>query len=1604
MGLDASKLNLQGVGTLKSNAVMVSGTNPSSVFNFSISIDSRNKNWSSQGVTLTSISSIPSSTALVIIPNPGYHINSSMFLWEDNDSQYIDSITFYDTVGANQPANNVAVYINLKPQDITSDVNITLHNIDTEEGYEGNLHHSIDINLTSFSENIDVIITPKEGLTTNGNSVGGNILPGEGFKTFCNVTLVINDTDTYAFSYTPEIQIHINSDSLQQDYYIKHIFYSDSKIEFRIDYAPSENYYNIQNVPDNINIDPYVVVASIIPSDNNIIISSEGTNNAVTRYEAIHTVLKDARAVETSSGNVANWITFGPFDDFDKITYTVEENPYTSDRSATVFLYNQPYQASVQPLGSFLITQTDNSALILSGPWQTAGSQNWPFAVLVYDGQVDDFSVVNLKRSSSTIKYIATINDDLIWPTTVAGLEENFVIFTNSTTSPTGIALNPTSNNWLTDNVSYNGLGTNELTIIFNIPENVESSLERSVDITIFNPHDSSLSKNFYIHQERGFSSALDNIDLYLGDESNLITSSNGNYYNLTQYGDGYVYDIDNLSKTFFAGIKLSQDNIGQGLQVNDFNIEIIGRTYDDSNIIEVTNPDWCSLSYLSDNYNQNESNYDNPRLSFHVQENLGDTRYLDINIYHPNYSQGVPLKTIHVEQQQFVEAYFINNSVEIIQSGSVSVDFYCTTILGGGTPAFTPVIALAGVKQFSYPENNTEPTYNNIDVNSNASGNNIPVSVGDTLAGFTDFGITSTPTIVAAPGGSTTSGSGTITFNFEPTDQEYVENNNSYRTWVYYIYPPNTVLSSESVVTTNSSGLNSFSSQSSPQPNAILKIDQIPGVQQDLIALNGVLMTKTPFDIERARTLEDGTLNPFTLYFSSGTFGTFVLSANRLPANGINDFHLLDFPFNIESSSDLLPININQSGYNTSFRVNLSDVGNYYQFSENGSDSNYSFDLTSASEVSYNNVTSIVGIENPNNLPVSISPGSIGQVSGLDSADEYIYKLKFNLDLSSSYFAFVEDVGQTQHNTHYSNDIPIPTVSYHTDGGSSENRYTEPFFNYIKIASSPLPSQIGIHTPTLSSLHGTPQDMLDVEYFYKIQVGETVYPFSFKRSYYDHFVQSEDYAVFLLAGENNMVGIATDDGVSWPSDVYQYKYSTYNSNPYSPTVDTATSPLDHWNESAGTMGLAKRFAIELRNNNMFPNRKILFIPAAATATGFVNNKWNKGNSHYNHAVSVTNHIMAYYPDATFEGVLWAQGETDYLANDYAEKMFKTIQNLRNDITVASQETPFVYCDLANGALANTYTDVIYNMLGNLFSKVGEADNSGLGVVSAGNYNASALNTLGTQFYSKWYNLQQTSTDSYPSISTWSQANVQYVFGLDNQMLLNTNHGGAMTVSGGNATYNNFGTYNSASTAEAYRRGFSYVMPDGASVGNSINTQISGTTNLTIGIAFIWEANTTYVSTLYNLDSSGSSSPVRSLGDPNTGWCIKTNSSGDLQYSRYNIDHELITTTIISSSSGSHAKFGLPIFLIAEIREIGSNYFYTKFNGVESIYDSNVFNSYKITLGNGRAADPISATTNKPKIAYMSHSAAVNDLPNATKGKWHDDVKNDILDPRYFIL
>ena len=66
MSLDTSKLNLQGVGTLKSNASMVSGADPGRTFNLTVKADDTNHNWSSTTTTLSGITSISGTSTFTI--------------------------------------------------------------------------------------------------------------------------------------------------------------------------------------------------------------------------------------------------------------------------------------------------------------------------------------------------------------------------------------------------------------------------------------------------------------------------------------------------------------------------------------------------------------------------------------------------------------------------------------------------------------------------------------------------------------------------------------------------------------------------------------------------------------------------------------------------------------------------------------------------------------------------------------------------------------------------------------------------------------------------------------------------------------------------------------------------------------------------------------------------------------------------------------------------------------------------------------------------------------------------------------------------------------------------------------------------------------------------------------------------------------------------------------------------------------------------------------------------------------------------------------------------------------------------------------------------
>lgn len=166
--------------------------------------------------------------------------------------------------------------------------------------------------------------------------------------------------------------------------------------------------------------------------------------------------------------------------------------------------------------------------------------------------------------------------------------------------------------------------------------------------------------------------------------------------------------------------------------------------------------------------------------------------------------------------------------------------------------------------------------------------------------------------------------------------------------------------------------------------------------------------------------------------------------------------------------------------------------------------------------------------------------------------------------------------------------------------------------------------------------------------------------------------------AVFMLAGQSNMVG---------------------RKGPIDPTLDAtdpeilmlsggelvvAADPLDHFDETADTVGPGLSFAKAYREAN--PQTRVVLVPAADGNTGFIQDNWRTGDPLYEAAVARVDQAMvlalADDPGAVLGGILWLQGEDEVQAtvygDQYAAMVRGLIRDLRADIAAAGPDTPFV--------------------------------------------------------------------------------------------------------------------------------------------------------------------------------------------------------------------------------------------------------------------------------------------------------------------------------------
>ena len=305
---------------------------------------------------------------------------------------------------------------------------------------------------------------------------------------------------------------------------------------------------------------------------------------------------------------------------------------------------------------------------------------------------------------------------------------------------------------------------------------------------------------------------------------------------------------------------------------------------------------------------------------------------------------------------------------------------------------------------------------------------------------------------------------------------------------------------------------------------------------------------------------------------------------------------------------------------------------------------------------------------------------------------------------------------------------------------------------------------------------------------------------------------------VFLLAGQSNMVGRPTfDGGTGYPSGTLQYPKATGYPTYTDTTTIAASPPLGHWDAQAGDMGLALQFSIDYVAAT---SARVILIPAADGGTGFAGNNWNPGNAQYEHAVDATNALMTANPDWIFKAILWHQGESDRTNNNFSKQFHKMIQQMREDINDADQETPFILGQLVvggsqttalnSGVLTNTPT---YNYFTALVSSTSLTSGDNL------HFDAASLRTFGSRYEDAFTGLN----NPYPTAETGATGH--WLFGTGNQLYIDLT-GSATNLSEANAAPS-----------------FEYNLVEIAGQQDGLSSAITETDNLTMCIVVQFETS-----------------------------------------------------------------------------------------------------------------------------------------------------------------
>lgn len=301
-------------------------------------------------------------------------------------------------------------------------------------------------------------------------------------------------------------------------------------------------------------------------------------------------------------------------------------------------------------------------------------------------------------------------------------------------------------------------------------------------------------------------------------------------------------------------------------------------------------------------------------------------------------------------------------------------------------------------------------------------------------------------------------------------------------------------------------------------------------------------------------------------------------------------------------------------------------------------------------------------------------------------------------------------------------------------------------YFDGVLMDNSPKPSLFNddLGNLTIGAVNAAGSNDLD-GWIGEILIYDSVLTAAQLQQIYDYLalkwgipLPGDDYDVFLLAGQSNMVGFNGDGTVDGP-DPRVFEIDRSGNATLDKRIKLAEQPLQHDGGSVGDIGLGYTFAEKYIEDN--PNKKVILVPVARGTTGFSTGEWTvTTGARYQDAVDRANEVMSYGSGTkTFKGILWHQGEQDSSMTEaaYAAALDAMVVGLRADITGASS-APLVVGDLVPGwNLPNSQS--VRDALADTPSRdANSAFVASTGLTDGGDgvhFDAPSLRTLGQRYY-----------------------------------------------------------------------------------------------------------------------------------------------------------------------------------------------------------------------------------------------------------------------------